>query len=727
MSKAWSPISSAAAFLPWWRSKMGWLSPSAGKGAAGRLAPDVGLAAPEGTLLRSYVLLGLLASLLGWLATAEAIIHVGGYVMGLWPGAWRYADTGLPMISTADGFFFISQANVALDSGFAGLPPFSLLTAVLSKVTFSSVEGVAFWLSLAVQLGLGLIMAVWARTLNMGRMTAFLAAFAAALIPAWVERGGPGQYDTDLVIQALLQLSLLLMVKAELGLKESNRPFWLLVAALASFALLYWFWPSAIGLALPAVALWLLFFLPLRVVGIKPRLVAAGLLAVWGALVLFLPEHAPAPQFIVSFIHDKLAAYLGIHSATVINRIQSYGIESDLFYGSINELRTVPWDALLRELGGSVAGGVAMLVAAALAVWRCPALRFPVLFSLFYVALGTRSQRLIYLGFFPLTVALGLLPRLVADSVATGRARFPRVKPRLVQAAGFLVVLGVIASCLLWRVSYGLDIRWENTHDRVLEPLREELAGQEAYMFNWWDDGYFLMARLGPHVHANYNGGVPNPLTGYALGHGLDMEDHELAARWMRFFAVHGNDGILPLIKVWGEEDAWRNLEKVLAGVDVDGLEEVEGGLDWFFPKGRVYWYMPSYFLSLSHWWLPLGLSRDPDEKLVRKHIDIIRREEFAYNPETQELTVTQELWDKGYKDFGLVINADETPLAEPWPTAKAPYIVWSSQNPYAYITDQLGIKTLPLYMAVPGGPVPEKFRLVVEDREWGTIWELLE
>lgn len=697
---------------------------------------------PVETPLPSYVLCSLAGTVIGWCAAAEAVIRAGDFPWGLWPEAWRYADSNLPMIHSADGFYFIAMAKQALANGFSGVAPFAQVTAFLAKLLSTPVENMAFQVSFLTHIGLALVVAFWGNMAKMGRLGVFLACLLVPLVPAWLERGGPGQFDTDLAIVLFLQIAVLFMVKASLGLRDNNQSILWLFGAIVSFGLLGWMWwgANALGLAIPALVIWAMFFLPLHVVGVKVRLTMATMLALWGILILLFPDMTLAPRPMAEFLHGKVASYLGLPSIVAVHDYQVYGFHTNMLARSVQELASVPMPMLLERLGGGLIGGVAMLTAALVAIVASPALRFPMVFALVWVALGSSSLRLVYLGAFPLCLAVGLLPRLAA----AGAVRLPETAPSalpllgspldyLLKAkrplgyfCGVGVSLALIFNCFQWRLHHGVEVRWDRSSDALLEPLRQDLGDGSAYMWNWWDDGFFLMARLGAKATAHFNGGGTNPLKGYIPGHSFVMDDHELAARWMRFFAVRGQaEAIQPAIDVWGPEGAWSNVEKVLAGEEVPGVEEIDNWREWFFPKGKVYWYIPGYIFGISNWWIPLGLSRDPDPNEIRPHIERIRRQDFVYNPQTKALTVDMSLYNRGYKDFGMVINTDETPLKAPWPTAKAPYIAYSEKNGYAYITDQIGIRTLPLYMMAPGGPTPARFRQISFDPALGGVWEI--
>lgn len=666
--------------------------------------------------LWSWALIGLLGAALGWGAAAQTCIKAGGYPFGPWPEDWRYADTNLPMIGSADGFFFMSQANLALDRGYAGLPSFSKLTAAISQISARPVEAVAFYLSLIFHLGLGLLAVAWGRLLKMDRFSAFLACVLIALMPAWLERAGPGCFDTDLPILLFWQAGLYFL--ARVTAVENDRLAWLnLIPALISFSLLSWIWTSGLGLALGSLAIWAFLFLPRAVWSLKARLAVGVVLTAWLASLVLLPQgQAPAPVVILEIIHSRMAL--------------AFGAKTELFYSSIKELYPLSFWKLLEKIGGGVPGGVLALAAGLWGAKKLPALRLPLLVGFICLGAGLKSNRLVYLGVYPLALTAGFLPNLLRDW-ALGRAK-SSAGSRLSWAAGLALSLGLMFSCFYWGAfKRDLDMRWERAHDRLLEALRNDLEGGDAtraYLWNWWDDGYFLAART--ELKPLFDGGSQTHTLAYIAARPFLMDDRRTAARWMRFFAIRGEAGLAPLIQVWGPEEAWTKLEELLsADTPAEAAQEaaqLPGGVSWLFPEGKVYWYMPSYFFRLSSWWVPLGLSREPDRALIRPHLAPIGRDEFRYDAESQSLTISQELWDRGYKNFGRVFRTDDSPLIPPWPTGGAPYIVYSEKNSHAYITDQLGIRTLPLYMMAPGGPELLNFRPLAVDSDWGGVWEVL-
>lgn len=664
-----------------------------------------------------WAVVGLLGAALGWFAAAGTVIEAGGHPFGHWPEAWRYADSDVPMISSADGFYFLYQAELAAGGATAHIPPLSRLTAGLSKISSQPVESAAFYLSLFAHLGLGLMAAAWARRLQVGLFPTFLAGLAIALMPAWLERAGPGQFDTDLVIALFWQIGLFFLADAASPGQSWRRLSANVGAALVSFAFLSWFWTSGIGLALVSLAVWAWLFLPKgRFWGLKKRLAVGGLGLVWLALVIWLPpEKAPAPGVLLELIHQRM---------TLV-----FGVRPELFYTSIGELNALSFTVWMEKIGGGVLGGLGLLATGLLLAIRRPAFRLPLFLALGAIVVGLRVNRLIYLGMFPLALSLGFLPALLSEISLP-----PRLSGRPTRLAGLALSLGLLCNCLHWASTRDLDIRWERGHDQLVEALRKEAAGRAGVkLWNWWDDGYFLAARA-DGMKPLFDGGSQTHTMAYIAAHPFMMDDRRAAARWMRFFALRGEGGLTPLASLWGAEAAYDHLERIFKAEGpqsipadlVADVAKLPGGAGWLYPEGRVYWYLPRYFFKTSSWWVTLGLSREPDKALITPHLAVIGRDEFRYDETESSLSITQELWDRGYKNFGLVFNTAKNPLAPPWPTTGAPYIVYSEKSKNAYITDQLGIRTLPLYVMAPGGEDLPNFRALTVDEDWGGVWEVL-
>lgn len=647
--------------------------------------------------------------------TFAPIVQLGG-AWGVWPETWRYADSGLPVLLTADGYYFLSEAGRAgLTGASTQTPALSLLALVAARLSGASLEAVAFYLPLFFSLTLGFLTLAWSRLAGAGIGPSALAALATALIPAWVDRGGPGMFDTDMVIVFLWQLELL-------GLVLAGRPGWSLRArglagggALVAWLLLSWFWKPGLFLGLASLIAWVIFFLPpSRFWSYKLRTALTIAAVAWGGSILLLPSAlAPAPTALANYASDLFSL--------------AFGLRSDLFYSAIAELQPLAPAKWLEFIGGTAGGGLLILAAAAVLFVTTPSSRLPLALGLICLAAGLRANRFAYLGAFQLALSLGLLPHTLPQVTA----RFRPGWAALARPLGLLLVLGLIASCGYWAYHRGRDFepRWKIGDDRLALALGQA-ASPEARLWNWWDDGYFLAARAGREPL--FHGGSQTSTVAYIAAHPFLMEDRAAAARWMRFFALRGEAGLAPLIQAWGPNKAWEKLEALLnlpdpGQAEAADLAKLPGGVEWLLPPGQVFFFLPRSLISTSGWWTTVGASRVPDPALLRRHIEAVARAEFKYVPQTNELYLSQDLLDRGYSQFGEVWNTRIKPLAPPWPQTRPPYLVFSEENDYyGYIVDQWGLKSLPVALLTPGGVELDKFNPVAIDYEWGGVWEVL-
>lgn len=674
-----------------------------------------GIAPPSITIKCAQPIFCILAAGLSLGAAVFASVAASGHPVWPWPEVWRFADSSGPILFSADGYYYMYRAQEILLNGIRpDSPPLSLLAAAAARLGPLSVEGAAFYLPIIFSLLLGLLVWGWGRLLGAGLASTLLAAVATGLIPAWVTRSGPGWFDTDPPIALFWQAGLLGLTWAVYGRKASGRR-WALGGGILSLGLLCWFWRPGFVLAGGSLAAWALLTLPpSRLWSFGIRLATASALALWAALILLLPpESAPAPTALADFVSDHLRL--------------AFTLKADGFYQSINELTPLSPLDWLCGLGGNPVGGLVALAAALTLMAACPAARLPVGLGLICALAGLRSVRFLYLAAFPLALGLGFLPHTLPWLAARLRIN---LKARTLRRLACLSVLVVFGCCLHWAATQELKPHWQRGHDQLVLTLRDS-APPAAKFWNWWDDGYFLLARSGRRPF--FHGGSQTPTVAYIVAHPCLMEDRRLAARWIRFFALRGPEALAPLSRAWGEETAWTKLETMLSMEDkgqipVEDLARLPGGADWLYPSGQVFWYMPHDFLDLSHWWGYLGLARrlEPDPDLIRSHIETIARSDFRYKPGDRTMALSQALRDKGYTHFGEVRNIDLQPLAPPWPDNSGPYIVFSDKIGYNYIVDELSIKSLPLALLAAGEKGLDNFKPLALDHTWGGVWEVL-
>lgn len=661
----------------------------------------------------------------------------------VWQGSYgenfglRHADTGLPMITAADGFFYLAHAKEGAASAQGGGPLLSRLARHTADVTGLPLEAVAFWLPCLFAASMACWYAGWARLLHLSTTAAVLAAAAGSLMPAWVERSRIGWFDTDPGIAFLWQGTL--WATACLGVPPyaSGMRTWHRLAALAVLVLCggllaFWWMPGAALLPVCLILLGVTFaWADTRREGIV-RLALLLVMVLACVLAVLLPD-AVLPQEI-----GRLRLYALDHARLIL------GMKEGLIYASIAELDPVKLDVYLRAVGGGVVGGGLALGAVLIFVYTSRTAAFFLLPALGMLVLGIMGERFLYLAALPLGLALGSLPNAITGLgktlpvCATRRGSTLPIRHQPLRSVGLVLACVTLVNMLYFLWGWVPDGHFRQEHDAVAVHLRRA-SPPGAPVWNWWDDGYFLQARTG--LRPLFDGGTQAPAVAFVAARPFVLEDTLLARRWIRFFALRGVQALNIIEKHWGGPEAGLvALERVLAAPDADAADAVlrelptlpplQGNVAdaraWLFPQDRVFLYLSQRVLRLSQWWIPLGQQRHPTKQAVRTHIDAISAEGLAFNTMSGELTLPKGVAQKGYTTVQGAYLTDVKPLVAPWPDKNGIYLVASLQNPWLYMTSGHALSSLPLRLMAPSGAALEGFAPIAVDYGAGGAWEVL-
>lgn len=645
------------------------------------------------------------------LASAAALISLHVWNSAYSEEGLRYADSNLPMITAADGFFYLHQAQEYLRAGVRA-SPLAASTAEIVRHTGVALEYAAFWLPPLSALGMLFWYLGWARLLHLSPCLTGVAVLAGTLVPAWMERSRPGWFDTDPGIAVLWNGCL--WATACLGWPGPERrrllPF--LVLVFCGLSLAWWWKPGAVLLPLCLLLWGATFFYARTRREAAARLGTAAILLAGGLLAALLPD---------AWLPDPAAtgrAYALEHLRLIL------GWKEGAIFASIAEISAVAPRVFLTALGGSAGGGLILLTATLLFCLRQRTAAWFLLPGLLMLILGMRGERFLYLTALPLGLAAACLPRNLG---ALSERLCGRSATAIVAAALLLVLLG--GSQFHWLLRWTPGGYFRTAEDRVAVLLRRS-SPPDAAVWAWWDDGYFLRART--RLRPLFDGGSQEPLRAWIAARPLVMENPLQARRWIRFFALRGVAGLAPLTAAWGgEEAAWQHLETIFAAPAplplLQSLPPLPGGTrQWLFPEGRVFLFLSQRVLRLSQWWLPLGLQRHPDRADIRPHIDVFPKIGFRHDPATRSLTLPEAAVRKGYAHIGAVLETDVSPLGPPWPAVPGPYAVTSPHSPWLYIANEYSIRSLPLRLMAPGGAEIPGFSLVAADYAAAGAWEVL-
>ncbi len=567
------------------------------------------------------------------------------------PPGGHYADSGLPMLLTADSYFFLDQA-------LRPATPLGHLLAGTVSLTGLSPNAAANLLTWLMPFCLLLWNGAWAALLRLGPLPTLFFALTAGISPAWIARCGPGTLDTDPGIawfwQGLLWAASLALIRPQ---KRLPALACLLLCGLA----LSWWWLPGFGL-LAMVLFWLIFFL----LPGRWRLIWFGSCLALGAAFFLLP--------------DALFPLAGARLYALDHLRLVLGLKQGLIFQSIGELSTLNPAEWLRQLGGSPAGGM-LALAGLTAFYRRPRLPLLLISAVSLLALGMVADRFLYLAA-PLC-ALGLALWLNPAPGLPGQTWLPRLAALL-----FALSLG-------WGLMQrDKEILFLQEHDESALALASS-APPGAPLWAWWDDAYFLRARSG--LAPYFDGGSQTQEAAWTVAHPLAQPDPLLARRWIRFFALRGQKALEPLHTAWGE-DLWQNLEALFVAPDpavvLRQLPPLPPSCDattWLFPQGRVFLYLNQRFLKLSGWWLALGEDRNAASPRGNA-VAIFPRQGFHWDASRRTLALPAAA--KTYEgQINDVHNLSVTPLTPPW--QEGVHLVLPAASPWVYVVNGEGLRSL--------------------------------
>ena len=662
--------------------------------------PREGLAAARTHLATALAVAVLLAFII-W----APFFRESGWGLAFWPEVWRYADSGTPMLLEWDAYHYLERAGYALRHGeWRGIPFLSLLAAQGAKFLPATLEQIAFLLPIFFSLALAALTLAWGALLGLAWPARMAGTAACLMVPAWLERSGPGWFDTDPLIAVFWQGSIL-----GLAWLSAPRPAARAIGAagaLASGAILlplaYHWGPH---LAALTFGVWLV--LPPSQGGC-PYFGERARRALWGGLAALALVCALTPD-------NFLPGYIVAAKGRMAYRLsQGFGEKrADIFF-SIAEMRSLNAWEWLEKLGGSTPGGLLVSLAALAAFFAFPVLRPALWLSVPFLVMGSLAQRFMYLGALMPAFCVGLLP------AALRRLPGKAGRNKALRAGAVGAVLVCLAISAVWAAKRSYSAIYYSPHDAMLLRLRD-IAPQDAALWNWWDDGYILKARTG--LTPLFDGGSPTVRMASIAARPLAMDDPATARRWIRFFALRGSAAIESLDQAWGKSAALDCLEQVLRASDprtaLAGRHSLNRDAQWLFPEGRVFLFLPRRFLSLSRTWVKFAMPWVPDIN----HIQSIPAADLEYDERGAAVRPPEYLFSRGYTGFGAIIVS---PLGPPWPTTEAPYIVYSPSDPSAYIVNEVTLRSLAMRLFTAGpSPVPG-FDPVSVDPDWGGVWEVL-
>jgi len=571
---------------------------------------------------------------------------------------------GVPMVTNNDGYYHMTQARLLAEQG-GSLGDFtnslykSLLLpaflAVLGGTDTADLLSVSVWIGPV--LGLTILLAVlpWAwRTRS--ALVLLTAPILAYLAPAWMDRTHYGSLDTDSLVPCTVYFALFCMERFSVS---DRRRVWWLAGWMVMTAWLWLWWKPGAFLCLCMLPLNLAYlprfkdWLPIKVI-----LIALVFLAVALGVGGITPFSS-----VWTYLHDHLRLAFGLGGDTLTHK-------------AILELSGLT----LVELGDKVLGAWWLLPVSIVGGVMFGRNRGWEAFFLIFFWIGSGVAALLSNRFtvlfipsaaFFATYGLVCVEEMVLSSLM-------RRGDRLIGwAHGFAAALAVVV-LIGPSVQKARDFKPESYfsgHDYLLGKEIRASFSPETVIWTWWDFGYFYKFFTG--MRPLFDGGSQTDRSCFVAAYPLMQESPRLAAAWMHHFAANSVRS-LP----FGNRGA--DWERIMSGL-VGRLAEADA--DKGVPVAlclpdRVYTTV-GYLYAFAHIF-------DGAVPPVVNRLDLFTKEGFRDDPLTNQLFVPQAVMDKGYTEFGAVINATgKVPEQIDFGSLVDPYLVHSDNADFLAVTDR--------------------------------------
>jgi len=528
--------------------------------------------------------------------------------------AWFYL--GLAQDLLEDGYLPVDEKRGVPDSPARPAPPplLSVLAATRVKATNYSLS----WIGALLPVVLGPLLAIPLYLLGRfygGPLMGLSAALLAVLSPVYIMRSNIGRFDTDCLIITLAVAPALLFLY--FGTNTTARRYLYLAGGLLAYLLSLWWWDQAPDVVtatslLPLGVALAFFYRP-------PKKEALFLYGGLGAGVLLLLALS-GPDLPLKLLQGLWGKFLYI-SKDAAGDFPNIGI-------TITEQGRPPLGKIIREVTGFPVPGQAGLLLNILYA-------LPLLAGLTgLVLLGRRRPRetffllplfgLAALSFYANRFLLFLVPVYglgIGSFLTSLRDWLPRY-PRLGRVAVLLLIVFLLLPLYIHNRQ---STAWPKEPAWVVAGMEEtsRRTPDDAVIWAWWDHGYALnyYARRATVTDGSIHGGERVVYSALPLA----AEDFRMAANFMQFFTVRGEQGMRLLQRACGDDagaalDLVKKVmatgplqaETVIAAADLresGDRQTVDDWLRFFFPARQrpLYLFLDEKMPKLAYWWYWFG------------------------------------------------------------------------------------------------------------------------
>lgn len=516
---------------------------------------------------------------------------------------------GEPIISTLDGYYYLSLAQQWMEGTFGGfdtlrvvpeypeqgsLPPLlSYLTALLAGLLNISLTQSALYLSVMLP-PLALIPLFFLARLYGGVISAVAACIFLACAEAYASRSSLGWYDTD-ILNLFFLLSVILL-SAKFALEKTNRRYQYFVAQVVITGLWMWWWdtiPNIVFLiSCGSMGLACLFYFRTVLFGKE----------MWGFILLCILSLGLAHIFYPNILLSALMSIPSQFSYLLVIDNSHFPIAQ-----GVSEQEALGFTQLLSQTTGGWPGFILMLggLGRIFYVWRKQALLLLPLIGLSALALIAQRYLIFFAAFSAITMGAGLEGLWKSFNKT-------KVDKRLRWAVPLLAVV----------VLYQLVGRQFATHGVPVfsapviigMPEIEELTPPDAVVWSWWDQGYLInyWAQRATINDGSVHSGERNVYTGIPLL----SNSNRLSANFMRFYITQGVPGINEYYEAYKNNygDALEKLKAIMKAGPQESMglisqvqnqgyllnKSVDEWLEFFFPDQSrpLYLYLDQAMLA---------------------------------------------------------------------------------------------------------------------------------
>ncbi|MDD4456419.1 MAG: hypothetical protein PHC98_02410 [Syntrophotalea acetylenica] len=601
-----------------------------------------------------------------------------------------FPQSETPILTRPDAFFYLTVARdlisvPASTSASITTEPSSILLAHLVAwlASFFSMEDVA--LILPVLLSLSMVLAILPWLLDTGHYrAASVAALFGLCTPYWLERTQLGALDTDPLIPFLLSGAVFSLHFAG---QSKGLPRVIALFGFAGLTVLLHFWwlPGPFLLLVPSA-----FFGGSLFTGIfrdSRRTFCFVALPLTGLILVSVLLTSDSLPLYAQFAWNHLQLILG------------QGPQS-LERASIIELSPFPIHELLKQ----TLGLWFLFPLPILGVWfwirRYGYNSFYLLYILALGLAGLVSRRLLILGIpalAALTVCGGLLIAFRLSAIA-------RLRP-FRNVLYFIAIALPLVPNLQTALTYVPQVYFSAADVAACERINQRLPA-DTFVWTWWDYGYFVQYLTRRPIF--FHGGSQDPARLFTAAYPLMQSDTLLAAKWLRYYSRHISPAFPP-------QDERRktfllSLENVVHQTKLS-------------PR-HVALFLPRRTFDASGFLYALAFNL-PEEQVCNR-LDLFSTKGFDFSGSPESVGIPQSLFDKGYREFGSVLQTSAQPVSVLTLAALSdPILVHSKKLSYVAITDRPFIKTSLFHLLGFFGDTLG-FKKIWFDPVYGGLWEVL-